>query len=381
MVTTMETFMSAPDTVTEHDLVYKASPRMQERDRALSLDLFTAFFEPYPIVLEPDAPVVKALHSELRRYTCGYPQVAAAATVLMWDALVNSTPLPKFGTSPEESIPLVVGLGSGLDDRSIPAEKIMRLAEQVKPGQLKKVLELIGRARPALKAAVRKRSVKSEERGSTYTDLSGYANMTSNEYVHTLTPELQEIRALQGNLEAMGQADTRHLGGGDVVLLVDESGSMATNDNITSAKALALAVMAEARSKGRKTRYIGFHGHTREVEGTPTEQALAVMGGRLGFSTDFEQAFKLVREGGQSDVLFITDGDSLFSQKDQELLAEWKRNTDSVVHSIFLPFDGDEGPSEALLVISDTPPVVVTDLMDLAAVKQAAATLAPRDSE
>ena len=380
MVTTMETFMSAPDTVTEHELVYKASPRMQQHDKALSLDLFTAFFEPYPIVLEPDAPVVKALHSELRRYTCGYPQVAAAATVLMWDALVNSTPLPKFGTSPEESIPLVVGLGSGLDDRSMPAEKIMRLAEQVKADQLKQLLELIGRARPALKAAVRKRSVKSEERGSTYTDLSGYANMTSNEYVHTLTPELQEIRALQGNLEAMGQADTRHLGGGDVVLLVDESGSMATNDNITSAKALALAVMAEARSKGRKTRYIGFSGGTREVEGTPTEQALAVMGGRLGFSTDFEQAFKLVREGGQSDVLFITDGDSRFGEKDRELLADWKRNTDSVVHSIFLPCD-DEGPSEALLVISDTPPVVVTDLMDLAAVKQAAATLAPRDSD
>lgn len=100
---------------------------------------------------------------------------------------------------------------------------------------------------------------------------------------------------------------------GDIVVVLDESGSMNVDDNIVKAKALLFGIMEQAKHDNRKVNVIGFGGEYEQyiVKDLTMKKLLEIVEDFKYYgSTNFEVPLTKALEmcGTQSDIIFITDG-------------------------------------------------------------------------
>lgn len=107
---------------------------------------------------------------------------------------------------------------------------------------------------------------------------------------------------------------------GDIVVVLDESGSMKIDDNIVKAKALLFGIMEQAKHDKRKVQLIGFGGKTEHylVKDLTMEKLLDVISVFKNYGdTCFEYPLSTAIDmcGKHSDVIFITDGYAPISER------------------------------------------------------------------
>jgi len=100
---------------------------------------------------------------------------------------------------------------------------------------------------------------------------------------------------------------------GDIIVLLDESGSMNIDDNIVKAKALLFGIMEQAKHDNRKINLIGFGGKSNQyiVKHLTMEKLLKIVEdfkcyGSTNFEVPLTKAIEMC--GTESDIIFITDG-------------------------------------------------------------------------
>lgn len=107
---------------------------------------------------------------------------------------------------------------------------------------------------------------------------------------------------------------------GDIVVVLDESGSMRIDDNIVKAKALLFGIMEQSKHDNRKVQLIGFGGKHEHylVKDLTMDKLLDVISVFKSYGdTDFEYPLNTAIEmcGNHSDIIFITDGYAPISGK------------------------------------------------------------------
>ena len=137
---------------------------------------------------------------------------------------------------------------------------------------------------------------------------------------HPATAALFLRKLAAGRLRQYALREKMTFGDGDVVVCIDESSSMLSNDKDAWSKAIACVVIEHAHGRGRDAALIRFSRKTSmhsEIfpAGQNDRQALMqAVGKHYGGGTDFEtpltEAVRLMDEGciKKADIVFITDG-------------------------------------------------------------------------
>jgi uncharacterized protein with von Willebrand factor type A (vWA) domain len=116
---------------------------------------------------------------------------------------------------------------------------------------------------------------------------------------------------------------------GDVVVLVDESGSM-IGEPVIIAKAYVFALRAQLRQENRKCRIISFSYREEDMVELPddakAEQVVEWLGRFINGGTDFEAPLRKAMKFNR-DILMITDGEAEVSDEFRSEFIEWKRRT------------------------------------------------------
>jgi len=116
---------------------------------------------------------------------------------------------------------------------------------------------------------------------------------------------------------------------GDVVVLVDESGSM-SGEPVLIAKAYVFALRAQLRQENRKCRIISFSDREEDMVDLPddatAEQVVEWLGRYIAGGTDFEKPLERAMQINR-DILMITDAEAVVSDKFRFEFMEWKRRT------------------------------------------------------
>jgi uncharacterized protein with von Willebrand factor type A (vWA) domain len=116
---------------------------------------------------------------------------------------------------------------------------------------------------------------------------------------------------------------------GDVVVLVDESGSM-SGEPVIIAKAYVFALRAQLRQENRKCRIISFSYREEDMVELPddatAEQVVQWLGRFIDGGTDFEAPLRRAMQSNR-DILMITDGEARVSDEFRSEFVEWKRRT------------------------------------------------------
>ena len=206
--------------------------------------------------------------------------------------------------------------GSGVG-QSTPIDKktALKLAKAIQRPDFKKFLDLIGRATRAASACQSKKlnQVPHELCGIKLDDkpqraLSSELSLLSRqstkaEFYRRLNDRALLCRKMRGNDKAKK---------GDIIVCLDESGSM--SDCIMLAKAIALACMAVAKKQKRNFALIRFSDqakHELNVDLANVAELMdSFMNGGTEYSAAFEAILKVIANNKQknADVLFISDG-------------------------------------------------------------------------
>lgn len=119
---------------------------------------------------------------------------------------------------------------------------------------------------------------------------------------------------------------------GDVVVCVDESGSMA-GEKVQIAKAYAFALRSHLQEQGRRCHILSFshrEEHIQEIpDDAPPQSVLewlnSFIAGGTAFEPPLERAMQLCDD--RSDILIITDGQAPLEASFQRRFLEWKQRT------------------------------------------------------
>lgn len=228
------------------------------------------------------------------------------------------------------------GLQAGSGDaelRKVPLREQIRFGEHLANNKkMKQIAEWAGR----LKMIAQK---KQRSKAKEATNRSGVT--MGNEPEHLLPSELMLLshhatrldtlrRYAEGQMLQYDLKGQEQLGKGPIVLCLDQSGSMSSQD--TRSKGFALALMSIARKQRRDFALIPFAERARKPliyeRGKITVQhmiELAEMfqGGGTDFKSPLNQATKVIEKSrfNKADIVFVTDGlDSL----DEEFLTKWQ---------------------------------------------------------
>ena len=222
------------------------------------------------------------------------------------------------------------------------------LARKLSKNRLSKFVDMLG----AFKAVSTGRRVKNFHTG-TYQGVEFGDDLTrlhSNEVLRMAVPELGvmvEMAYAEGTLMLNRRQEETELGKGPVVVVCDESSSMAGEPEASS-KALALALLSHAHTSPlRPFAYVGFDTTTRVVEIPERSftKAVDMVEGFLNGGTAFGPALKAMMESvdnlsagtsGRADAVFITDGMSTVPPKVLEEVHEWMNRTGSQIYGIYI---------------------------------------------
>jgi uncharacterized protein with von Willebrand factor type A (vWA) domain len=116
---------------------------------------------------------------------------------------------------------------------------------------------------------------------------------------------------------------------GDVVVLIDESGSM-LGEAVLIAKSYAFALRSQLKQENRRCHIISFSYYPNEMVEVPedatAEQVIQWLGRAIGGGTEFTHPIKRAMEFNR-DILMITDGEADVGAEFAKHFMEWKRRT------------------------------------------------------
>lgn len=258
------------------------------------------------------------------------------------------------------------GFGNGTGDPSggLPIEEKFRLARTIQKAgpSFRRFVEILGRM---TRTALRKQASKTQHESGEIVDVGLGAEidrLMDDEVVQLASPRLRAAALSRFASETMMQheVDQREpMAKGDVVVLIDESGSMAGQKE-AEAKGVALA-LAHVCAKQKRTLVVHFfQSRVTETIRINPQDAKAVENGmnvamrKLGqlagrgtaggtsFDTPLLTAVETVRKGGmaKADVLMITDGECDVADKTVEALNELRADTGAKVYSMLIGCGG-----------------------------------------
>ncbi|MCE3203410.1 vWA domain-containing protein [Paenibacillus sonchi] len=243
------------------------------------------------------------------------------------------------------------GLQAGSGDaelRKVPLREQIRFGESLANNKkMKQIAEWAGR----LKMIAQK---KQRSKAQQATNRSGVTMGNAPE--HLLPAELMLLshpstrldtlrRYAEGQLLQYELKGQEQLGKGPIVLCLDQSGSMSSQD--TRSKGFTLALMSIARKQRRDFALIPFSGSASKPliyeRGKITVQDminLAEMfrGGGTNFESPLNQASKVIQNSrfNKADVVFVTDGEATVSAEFMDKWQELKTKREIRVLSILL---------------------------------------------
>lgn len=255
------------------------------------------------------------------------------------------------------------------------------LAKRLSGHKLREFAKLIGAFRQLAAASARKRFIDGADEVVGVKLGNDLTRLTPPEVVNMAVPELEDdfwLRFATGELLTYELRGREHAGRGPILVVADESGSMA-GDGERWAKGLALALLDQAARQGRDFTYIGF-----ASEGDPlrtfsfpkgrgeTELVLEMVEGFLNGGTSFDKPLRLaldiIAESGKErpDVVFITDGEA----PTPNFIDDWHATVERLsvkVFGIFVSSFGGHGINALRTIAPDTR--LVGDLLDVVQVE------------
>lgn len=265
------------------------------------------------------------------------------------------------------------GSGSGEVSGGLPPQEKFRLAKLVQssgPAFLK-LCKLLGRLTAE---AVQKQASKTRHEAGAIADVtlgSDIGNVLDDELVQLLVPGLDSAMMAKLADDAAMQYEVENkepMAKGDMVILLDESGSM-SGQREAEAKGVALALAHIcAKQKRRFVCHFFQDSVTHTVEIKPGDerrtdattgmnvailklQEIALRGtsGGTNFDRPLAQAIQTVRTGGldKADVLVITDGECSVSKATLEAVTALKGETGARVFTMLIGVSG--GSSTAVV--------------------------------
>ena len=218
----------------------------------------------------------------------------------------------------------VIGYGGNAGkEESIDREKALQFLQLMKKDNMvKKIMQQAGKFINTAKHKIMSRCRGNEdvigiELGD---DIS---RILPTEIAQLALPEfefLQTLKFVQKEMPQYEKESSESKTVGDIVVCLDESGSMRLDDNITKAKAMLFGIMELAKHDKRKVQLIGFGGKTEHylVKDLTMEKLLDVITKFQNYGdTCFEYPLNTAVElcGKHSDIIFITDGYAPISDK------------------------------------------------------------------
>lgn len=239
------------------------------------------------------------------------------------------------------------------------------LAQRFNSDKFRRFADLAGRF-SQMAHAERRRRVKDVADETVGVQLGDdLTRLTTQEQINLASPELEDdfwLRYANKELLVKEMRGRDRQGRGAILCIVDESASM-NGDGEMWAKALALALLNQAKQQKRDFHYIGFSiGPLRQFElpaGTTNQaDALEMIEGFLNGGTDFSpplrRAMELIDVTGKKrpDVIFITDGEA----STPEFINEWvalKKSLDVTCYGIQIDNYYGGMSLDALTLIAD----------------------------
>lgn len=207
--------------------------------------------------------------------------------------------------------------GKAGEEQQVSRDSVMNMLNMMKRNDMvRKILLQAGKMINTAKHNIHSRCTGNEEIiGIEYGDdiprvLPAELALFGNEQ----TKKLQSLRYLKKELAQFEKESEQSKTMGDIVVVLDESGSMSTDDNIVKAKAMLFGIMELAKHDNRKVHLIGFGGEYEgyEIKDLNMEVLLEQVVfnfrnyGRTNFEVPLRKAMNLC--GKDSDIVFITDG-------------------------------------------------------------------------
>ncbi|CAM4449416.1 VWA domain-containing protein [Paenibacillus tarimensis] len=202
----------------------------------------------------------------------------------------------------------------------IPLQDKLLLAEKLRHHpKLKKIMEHAGRFIQTAQIKQRQKHKESMQYGEI--TLGGeLARVLPSEWVKFLSPERRRVflkEWSEGKLMQMDRSGKESLKRGPIVLILDQSGSMQSQDELS--KGFMLALMSIAKKQLRDFAYIPFASHVKETYLFPKgkiqasqliELAESFLNGGTNFEAALKEGLKLIELNPyqRADIIFITDG-------------------------------------------------------------------------
>jgi len=192
-------------------------------------------------------------------------------------------------------------------------------------------------------------------RGEKYDIVLGndFTRAISSEYAYLATPETVPLfiqKVQRKTLKQYRKRERVNRGYGDIVVCIDESGSMA-GDPIAWAKAVALVLLEYASQNGRSCAMVRFASDEQPTahiftKGKYTTNdvfdfAESFLGGGTNFEAPLKKAVTLIENQGfeNADVMFITDGECSISNEFAENFCDKRSQLNFKVTGIVIGTD------------------------------------------
>ena len=224
---------------------------------------------------------------------------------------------------------IIASWGNGTNSLEALQQNAELLRRVQSSKKLRDIIKYLGRYREMLDSA--RKTSYTYGRGEKYDIVLGndFTRAISSEYAYLAMPETVPLfiqKVQRKTLKQYRKRERISKGHGDIVVCIDESGSM-MGDLIAWAKAVALVLLEHATQNGRSCAMVRFAsaGETTTHIFTNGEYttddvfkfAESFLNGGTNFETPLTQAVALIENEGfeNSDIMFITDGVCSISDK------------------------------------------------------------------
>jgi uncharacterized protein with von Willebrand factor type A (vWA) domain len=258
----------------------------------------------------------------------GVEKAAQQAAESAENAVRNAAQKATDDLDEEAAIMSAFGVEPG-ELQNMSAEERIALAQLVRGNRLAEFAKLIGQFKRVQRAESRRRVKDAASETHSLRTSNDLPRMVTAEWLNMADPILEELmwlRWLEHNLLTTDVHGRERQGQGPVIVVCDESSSMLATDVAGGSreawsKALALALLDQARQRKRDFVYIGFsslQNTPRVIEfpggNSSIEKVLEMTEGFLGGGTHFEKPLMLaldhiVKRGDKPrpDIVFLTD--------------------------------------------------------------------------
>lgn len=286
--------------------------------------------------------VGRMVQENLQKHSCELALlVKQASEAAAQTAIDVQLTLMSWGTGPDDNDPKSIAADTELVHRVQQSETLMKVARYL--GRLKELME------------GRQKNGYAYGRGEKYTlelgaDLS---RALASEFVLLALPETTPLFLQKLQKKSLKQYQRRehiHKGSGDIICMLDESGS--AEEAAPWCKAVALALLDIAMRDHRRFAMIHFSGKghfktdlfiPRQYDREDVLRAAELfLNGGTDYTTPLQEALRLMEEDGfeNADMVFITDGACELPQSFRERLSQEQAKRGFHITGVLLDQDG-----------------------------------------